>query len=302
VTVQENKYLPLLFLMTLLFGISFIATKQALQGLGIFQVVFSRYFLALLLLSAILWKDRNKLYIARRDWKYFLLLTTVEPVGYFIFETMGIRYTSPSNVSLIIATIPVFTLIFATLMIQEKISRWALGGILLSLLGVYFIVSYQVETVLAPAPIPGNLLAIGAAISASFYNVLCRRITRSYSPLTITFYQSIMATIVFLPLAVIETLIRDSTHINGSIILSIFYLGFGSSVAAYFLLNFALSRLPTYRVAIFANLIPVVTIFASWLVFREMLQGRQFFGAVLILLGIYLTTFRFKDKKISVHR
>jgi drug/metabolite transporter (DMT)-like permease len=289
-------------LMTLLFGISFIATKQALQGLGIFQVVFSRYFLALLLLSAILWKDRNKLYIARRDWKYFLLLTTVEPVGYFIFETMGIRYTSPSNVSLIIATIPVFTLIFATLMIQEKISRWALGGILLSLLGVYFIVSYQVETVLAPAPIPGNLLAIGAAISASFYNVLCRRITRSYSPLTITFYQSIMATIVFLPLAVIETLIRDSTHINGSIILSIFYLGFGSSVAAYFLLNFALSRLPTYRVAIFANLIPVVTIFASWLVFREMLQGRQFFGAVLILLGIYLTTFRFKDKKISVHR
>lgn len=301
-TVQENKYLPLLFLMTLLFGISFIATKQALQGLGIFQVVFSRYFLALLLLSAILWKDRNKLYIARRDWKYFLLLTTVEPVGYFIFETMGIRYTSPSNVSLIIATIPVFTLIFATLMIQEKISRWALGGILLSLLGVYFIVSYQVETVLAPAPIPGNLLAIGAAISASFYNVLCRRITRSYSPLTITFYQSIMATIVFLPLAVIETLIRDSTHINGSIILSIFYLGFGSSVAAYFLLNFALSRLPTYRVAIFANLIPVVTIFASWLVFREMLQGRQFFGAVLILLGIYLTTFRFKDKKISVHR
>jgi drug/metabolite transporter (DMT)-like permease len=302
VTVQENKYLPLLFLMTLLFGISFIATKQALQGLGIFQVVFSRYFLALLLLSAILWKDRNKLYIARRDWKYFLLLTTVEPVGYFIFETMGIRYTSPSNVSLIIATIPVFTLIFATLMIQEKISRWALGGILLSLLGVYFIVSYQVETVLAPAPIPGNLLAIGAAISASFYNVLCRRITRSYSPLTITFYQSIMATIVFLPLAVIETLIRDSTHINGSIILSIFYLGFGSSVAAYFLLNFALSRLPTYRVAIFANLIPVVTIFASWLVFREMLQGRQFFGAGLILLGIYLTTFRFKDKKISVHR
>ena len=301
-TVQENKYLPLLFLMTLLFGISFIATKQALQGLGIFQVVFSRYFLALLLLSAILWKDRNKLYIARRDWKYFLLLTMVEPVGYFIFETMGIRYTSPSNVSLIIATIPVFTLIFATLMIQEKISRWALGGILLSLLGVYFIVSYQVETVLAPAPIPGNLLAIGAAISASFYNVLCRRITRSYSPLTITFYQSIMATIVFLPLAVIETLIRDSTHINGSIILSIFYLGFGSSVAAYFLLNFALSRLPTYRVAIFANLIPVVTIFASWLVFREMLQGRQFFGAVLILLGIYLTTFRFKDKKISVHR
>ncbi|MEJ2537616.1 MAG: hypothetical protein P8048_11305 [Calditrichia bacterium] len=45
---QENRYLSLLFLMTLLFGLSFIASKQALQGLGIFQLVFSRYLLACL--------------------------------------------------------------------------------------------------------------------------------------------------------------------------------------------------------------------------------------------------------------
>ena len=299
---QENRYLSLLFLMTLLFGLSFIASKQALQGLGIFQLVFSRYLLALLLLSAILWRDRKKLIIARKDWKYFLLLTIVEPVGYFIFETFGIRYTSPSNVSLIIATIPIFTLVFAALMIREKISRRAFGGILLSLAGVYFIVSQQQGTTLAPSPILGNLFAMGAAISAGFYNVLCRRITRTYSPLTITFYQSIVATTVFLPLAIIETFFRESTYIDGSIILSIIYLGFGSSVAAYFLLNYTLSRLPTYRVAIFANLIPVVTIFASWLIFREMLRPMQFLGAVLILLGIYLASFRFKIKNMSANR
>jgi drug/metabolite transporter (DMT)-like permease len=299
---KENKHLSLLFLMTLLFGLSFIASKQALQGLGIFQLVFCRYLLALLLLSTILWKDRKKLIIARKDWKYFLLLTMVEPVGYFIFETFGIRYTSPSNVSLIIATIPIFTLIFAALMIREKISRRAFGGVLLSLAGVYFIVSHQQGTTLAPSPVLGNLLAMGAAISAGFYNVLCRRITRTYSPLTITYYQSIVATIVFFPLATIETFFRESTYIDGSIILSIFYLGFGSSVAAYFLLNFTLSRLPTYRVAIFANLIPVVTIFASWLIFREFLRPMQFFGAVLILLGIYLASFRIKLNKISANR
>jgi len=299
---QENRYLSLLFLMTLLFGLSFIASKQALQGLGIFQLVFSRYLLALLLLSAILWRDRKKLIIARRDWKYFLLLTMVEPVGYFIFETFGLRYTSPSNVSLIIATIPIFTLVFAALMIREKISRRAFGGILLSLAGVYFIVSRQQGTILAPSPILGNLFAMGAAISAGFYNVLCRRITRTYSPLTITYYQSIVATTVFLPLAIIETFFRESTYIDGSILLSIFYLGFGSSVAAYFLLNFALSRLPTYRVAIFANLIPVVTIFASWIIFQEVLRPMQFFGAALILLGIYLASFRLKPKKISANQ
>ena len=39
--VSKRMFILLLSIMTILFGLSFIATKQALQGLGIFQVVFS---------------------------------------------------------------------------------------------------------------------------------------------------------------------------------------------------------------------------------------------------------------------
>jgi drug/metabolite transporter (DMT)-like permease len=280
--------------MTILFGLSFIATKQALLGLGIFQVVFFRHLLAWIFLTLLLWRKRKTLSIPRKDLKHFLLLTLVEPVGYFIFETIGIRYSSPSNVSIIIATIPIFSLLFAWWILKEKSRLPAILGIVLSLWGVYLIVAASVESELAPRPLLGNLFTVGACVSAGLYNVLCRRLGQTYSPWTITYYQSIVATIVFLPLAVIEYFILPDLEVTGEVFFSVLYLALGSSVAAYFILNYSLSKLPTQKVAIFANLVPVVTVFASWIFYREFLATRQVLGAVLVILGIYLTYLRRK--------
>ncbi len=280
--------LVLLLTMSILFGFSFIASKNALEGIGVLQLVFSRYILALLLLTVILWKKRKTFVIARRDWKHFIALTMVEPVAYFIFETFGIRYTTPSSVSLIIGIIPIFAAVFAFFLLREKSGLWAVLGIFLSIGGIYLIVSVQTRSQLAPNPVLGDLLTLGAAVSAGLYTVLCRRLTRTYSPVTITYYQTMIATIVFFPLAVMDTLLRPQTVMNGFIILNIVYLSFGCSVAAYFILNFTLSRRHPNQVAIFANLIPVVTIFASWLVYDELMKPLQLLGAVFIIMGIYL--------------
>ncbi len=293
-TSLRTNYLLLLILMTILFGLTFVASKIALQGLGIFQLIFLRYVFALILLYLMLRRDRKKFYIAKRDRIHFLLLTLIEPIGYFIFETIGVKYTTPSNVSLIIATIPIFSLIFALWILHESVNRYVITGIFLSLFGVYLIVSQQSESLLAPRPLLGNLFTAGAAISAGLYNSLCRRLTQTYSPWTITYYQSIVATIVFLPIAVTESFIISEQFINVQIVISLFYLSFGGSVIAFFILNYTLSKLPTYRVAIFANFIPVVTILASWGIYGDMLKSIQILGAILIVFGIYLTHFRFK--------
>ncbi len=290
--VGQLKYPAILILMTILFGLSFIATKQALTGMGIFQVVFARHALALLLLVLILWQDPQKFTIARSDWKSFLILTMVEPIGYFIFETYGLRYTSPAHASIIIATIPIFSLLFAVWIIDEKTSWLGILGILLSLGGVYFIISFQQKTFLAPHPVLGNLLALGAAISAGLYNVLCRRLSQKYSPWTITFYQSVVASLFFGPLALVEGLRQTEIIINREIVFSIIYLAIGSSIIAYYLLNYSLSRLHTSRVAVFSNLIPVVTIVASWIIYGELLSFPQLGGAALVISGIYLTFYK----------
>lgn len=275
--------------MCTLFGLTFIATKFALQGLGIFQVVFGRYCLAFFILIIVFRKKLHHFSIASHDIKHFLTLTMVEPVGYFIMETYGVHYSSPSSVSLIIATIPVFAMISAFFILKEKLSIINVSGIFISILGVYFIVTLQKSTELAPQPIVGNFLTLGAAMAAGLYNSLARRLAQKYSPLTLTYYQTLVATIVFFPLAFIEYFFSGGFQINAFIIGNVFYLAIGGSIFAYFLLNRALSRLGSAQVAVFANFIPVITIIISYFAFDEMLRPIQFAGAGCVLAGIYLT-------------
>jgi drug/metabolite transporter (DMT)-like permease len=173
--------------------------------------------------------------------------------------------------------------------LKERLSPINVSGIFISILGVYFIVSLQKSSELAPEPILGNFLTLGAAMAAGLYNSLARRLTQKYSALTLTYYQTLVATIVFFPLALIEYFLSDGFHIDAFIIGNVFYLAIGGSIFAYFLLNRALSRLSSAKVAVFSNFIPVVTIIISYFAFNEMLRPIQFAGAVCVLVGIYLT-------------
>lgn len=279
----------LLVLMTVLFGLSFIAAKFALNGLGVFQLVFGRYFIAFIVLVILFRKKRHYFHIAASDVKHFLLLTLVEPVGYFVMETYGVQYASPSSVSVIIATIPAFAVIFAFFILKERLSPINILGILVSIFGVYLIVSLQQSTDLAPRPVLGDLLALGAAISAGLYNSLARRLAQKYPPITLTYYQTLAASVVFFPLALIEYFLVGEIYVDAFILGNVLFLAIGSSIFAYFLLNRALSRLGAAQVAVFSNLIPVVTIVFSYMLFHELLRPLQLVGAVCVMGGIYLT-------------
>lgn len=284
--------------MTILFGLSFIASKNALAGLGVFQLVFSRNVLAFGLLSILLWRQRHQLVIARSDLKHFLMVAGLSPVGYFIFETFGLQYSNPANVALIIATIPIFTGLFSTRILKERLSLLPILGIFISLVGVYLLVSVSKTSAMAPRPILGNLLTFGAAIAGGLYTIICRQLTQKYSATTITFYQTAVASLVFLPLAVLEGQTRTHFRLDGMILLNIAYLAIGCSVIAYFILNYTLRHLQATRVAIFTNLIPVVTILASWFLYNELLTSGQFAGAILIIVGIYLN-FAKKESRVT---
>ncbi|HFE62987.1 MAG TPA: hypothetical protein ENK14_01050 [Caldithrix sp.] len=60
----SSKYFLLLLSMTLLFGLSFIDSKNAPNRLGIFQFIFGRCVFTLLVLTVVLGKQRRNFYVA----------------------------------------------------------------------------------------------------------------------------------------------------------------------------------------------------------------------------------------------
>ena len=77
--------------------------------------------------------------IRRKDLLPLFLLGFFGLVVYHLGLNYGEQYMSPSSASLIIATIPVFTIIFATILLKERITKKIAVGIPLSLSGVVII-------------------------------------------------------------------------------------------------------------------------------------------------------------------
>ncbi len=190
--------------MALLFGLSFVVTKYALKSIQPFTLIFLRFLIALLFLG-IYYLSRHQRSLLPGDRAKMFLTSLIVPGLYFLAETYGLKLSSAASVSLLVATIPIFTSLFAFLLLKEKIPFWRGVGIILSVIGVVVILSSSPATgSFWKLSAVGNFLGLGAAICAALYMALGRNLLLRYSPLTITTFQALSAVIIFFPLATME--------------------------------------------------------------------------------------------------
>jgi drug/metabolite transporter (DMT)-like permease len=124
-----------LFSATVFWGLSFVATKVALESFPVFTLIFFRLGLgAGLFLVFFLRLGFPK--FSRPDHKSLFLIALFEPGLYFVFETIGLQYTTAPKASLIIATIPIVVLILAYFFLRERSTPAGFLGIVISLLGI----------------------------------------------------------------------------------------------------------------------------------------------------------------------
>jgi len=276
--------------MALLFGLSFVATKYALRSIPPFTLIFLRFCIASLLLGILFMRKRPKK-VERGDRWRIILTSLIVPGLYFLAETYGLKFSSATSVSLLVATIPIFAATFALLLLKERIGIWRGMGIVLSVIGVGTILtSVPGETTGWKMVRAGNLLGLGAALCAGLYMALGRDLLNRYSPLTITTFQALAAVLIFFPLASLELFTHQWGQINVFTFAAVVYLSLFCSVLAFFLWNYGISRLEASRAAVFTNLVPVFTVFGAFFLLGEKLYAGQMIGGALVIGGVTLAS------------
>lgn len=81
---------------------------------------------------------------------------------------------------------------------------------------------------------------------------------------------------------------------TGGIVLLLF-LGIGCSALAYILVGYALTHLPAWQVAALSTSMPLVSLFAAVIIWREPVDPSQIVGGALILGGLVLCTPRLNE-------
>lgn len=276
---------------TIFWGLSFVATKIALETFPTFTLVFIRFFVAALFFF-LLMLSRGFPKISGRVHAQIFLTALFEPGLYFVFETIGLQYTSAAKAALIIATVPVAVLVFAFLFIGERTSGTSILGIGLSLIGISILVvgdpgfSWQFEGSLL-----GDLLIMGAVLAAAMYMVCVRNLGKKHSALDITGLQMIYGALLYTPLFIWELPAVKWDAISDRSVLALAYLALFATCAAFLFCNYALTKIPAGRASIFTNGIPVVTAIGAWVVLGERLTLPQICGGIIVLTAVFLANF-----------
>ncbi len=291
---DRKAYIYMILAMTF-YGISFPATKEALKVLGPITIVTSRLVISSIFLLVLNGVRFGKAGIPRKaDLPLFLGIALMQPLGYFLCETFGLRQVSASVASILIATMPVITPVFSRLFLGERITRNNYLGLVISFLGVVMLVLNDFS-VGGDMSVLGVLLIFGAVFAAIFYTLLVRGLPTGYSPVTITAVQNLFGLLMFLPL--FFTFEYDGAHfarvISGEYgwgaIISIVFLAVFASSLAFIFLNYGIKAVGPSKANGFVNLVPAVTAVVSLLFFGERFTLLKAAGMVVVILGVLLS-------------
>lgn len=279
-----------------IWGTTFISTKILLADLTPIEILFFRFLLGLLALTAA-YPKRLVVHEKKRE----LLFAAAGLCGvclYYLLENIALTYTRASNVGVIISAAPFFTAVLSRLFLktEEKPSVRFWIGFLAAITGICLISLNGSEWELNPI---GDLLALAAAFVWAVYSLLSGKIGGFDYPAVQATRRIFLYGLAFmLPFLFVLDFHPDVQKLeNPEYVLNLIYLGLGASALCFVTWNYAVRRLGAVKTSVYIYMTPVITVAASVLVLREEITGASAVGMGLTVVGLLLSESKVKGKE-----
>lgn len=282
----------------IIWGSSAAIFKWSLDAMPPFTFIFIRFLLATLLLLPFTF---HNLSIKRHDIPKIFILTFVGFTLHISTIFLGLTMSPSINASIIASSAPVFLLAASFFVLKEKLKRKVIVGTLFSLLGIVIIIMQPFIESGIEGSLIGNLFFVIATISFVIYAVLMKEFKLPYSPLTLTFWIFLMATITFLPLFALESGLKPLT-IPPQGLLGILFGAIFTSNIAYMLFNYAINHIQANEVGIFLYIDPVVTVLIAVPLLGETVTSTFLLGALFVFGGIMIAEGRLQYHPVQLLR
>ncbi len=289
----------------LIWGVTFVNTKALLEDFSAFEILCLRFLMA----YAALWCLKPKRLIVD-GWQEEAVYAGMGLTGvtvYQFLENCALHWTNASNVSILVSVSPMTTAILSQILLRERALTWRfLAGFVLAMTGIVLVCLNGVY-VFSFHPV-GDLLALAAALSWSFYSVLVSKMNaRGKDPILMTRRTFFWALVAMLPLLGVSLLPGGDTFADGTFavdfsaatnaarlarpinLLNLGFLGILASALCFASWNAACARLGTVRATLGIYTLPAITILLAWLFLGERLTVVGALGAGLTLAGVILS-------------
>ena len=282
------------FIAYAIFGINIIVCKDltSSQLLSPFALFFVRSLgagLLFWLISFFLPKEK----VERKDYGKILLASVL---GFFLTQVsflMAIPDITPMDCSIVSSLSPIYTMFIAACALKEPITWRKSGGVLLSFLGIiYLIVNSVTGTGGTTQTHPeGILLMVVNGLSFSLYLGLFRPVIRKYSVVTFMKWIFLYSTAFSFPWGCKELLALDGQLLTGTYLSELAFLIVCSTFITYFLIPVGQKRIRPTLVSMYSYVQPIIAVVISICIGMDTLSWQKVLAAVMVFGGVVMVNY-----------
>ncbi len=214
----------------------------------------------------------------------------------------GLEYSQAINGSVILATTPILTLIFAHIYLREKFTAKLVLGAVLALLGVIIIIGIPVFTFDTKSAI-GNLSLLASAFAWVGHEIFSKKALEKYHYTVVAFYTTFIGATVFFPLMLLELINSPTWYQNVSTrgFLGLVYGMLFASFIGYTAWQKGLAQTTATLASFVFYLLPITGIIFSIILLGESFNTMLLMGTILVVLGIILAETHRKTHPLHNH-
>ena len=257
------------------------------------QITFSRFLIGglILLPFALIRINRNHIKLSILDFIKFGILGIVNIIISMGLIQLGLVYTNASVCAVLFSINPLFVMIFARIVLKEKVTTVKISGLVLGIAGIVILfidsISQKTSTML------GLLLILASSICFAFYTVLGKKIiTKKVDSLIVTTFSFLIGSVFLIPMQIgmkIAVIPDVSMVIPQLLYMSIIVTGI-----AYVTYFEGLSRLEAGAGSMLYFAKPALASLLAVFILHEHISIKLVIGIIIIAVGIFIAQMRQK--------
>ena len=296
--MQNSKAYIMLVCATLFWAGNFVVGKFAfLTNIPPLSLVFYRWLLVWLILLPFTFKEIIKFKDTILNNLPLLFFLGFTSVGLFnSFTYLSLIHTQVINATLFNTAIPAVIILLCFLFNIEKTNKFQILGLIISVLGIFSILTkLDIDILLSLNFNKGDIIMIGGVITWGVYSTLLKKKKFTLPLLTLVHVICTFGLICVFPQFIYEYSQGQIIKIDNNLIYTLIFLALFPSIGSYYCWAGAVSIIGANRAGIFLSLIPLFSTIMAIYFYNEQFQFFHLIGAILIILGLFLSNKEIKN-------
>lgn len=288
------KYYIFLVLAVLFWSGNFIFARLVSNSIEPMELSFFRWFFVLiLLLPYLLFHYKNIQKVFKKEYFLIIIFSVLGIVGFNTFLYYGLQTTTATNALLINSSTPMFIIVISTLIFKTKITKLQLLGVLVSTLGViYLILKGQINHIFELKFTVGDLWIILACVDWALYTILLKYKPKELNAFEFLGLTAFIGAIILYLIFLFQGYSFEFSFLeNKDVFYSLIYIVIFPSILSFYFWNISTIELGANKAGQFAHLMPIFGAVLAYVFLDEVLEFYHFVGILLISSGIYLSIF-----------